>query len=42
MRYFPDICTFGFSSPILMGGAVGYFAPHVAVILKPRAMASSH
>jgi aerobic C4-dicarboxylate transport protein len=35
MRYFPKHLYVWVLVAILMGGAVGYFAPHVAVILKP-------
>jgi len=35
MRYFPKHLYVWVLIAILMGGAVGYFAPHVAVILKP-------
>jgi aerobic C4-dicarboxylate transport protein len=35
MRYFPKHLYVWVLVAILMGGAVGYFAPHVGVILKP-------
>jgi aerobic C4-dicarboxylate transport protein len=35
MRYFPKHLYVWVLVAILMGGAVGYFAPHAAVILKP-------
>jgi aerobic C4-dicarboxylate transport protein len=35
MRYFPKHLYVWVLVAILMGGAAGYFAPHVAVILKP-------
>ncbi|HWM69501.1 MAG TPA: C4-dicarboxylate transporter DctA [Steroidobacteraceae bacterium] len=35
MRYFPKNLYVWVLIAILMGGAVGYFTPHVAVILKP-------
>ncbi|MDB6156600.1 MAG: dctA [Gammaproteobacteria bacterium] len=35
MRYFPKHLYVWVVFAILLGGAVGYFAPHVAVVLKP-------
>lgn len=35
MRYFPKHLYVWVVFAILVGGAVGYFAPHVAVVLKP-------